>query len=355
MYSIAGVAIRGIAAVVPKGIERTENYEILTPEERTRFAKITGIEERRVANAAQCASDLCAFATEDLLKGLEWQKQDVGMMVLITQSPDYPVPATSIVLQNKLGLNQSCICFDVNLGCSAYPYGLAIVSGLMKSLGIKRALLLVGDVSTKSCAYTDKGSWPLFSDAGTATALELSDADAPMQFHLMNDGAGYGAIIVPSGYGASRVPITQELLEPVPQADGTTRHAMQLVLQGADIFNFAIREAPLSINTLLTTAGVPIGDVDYVVLHQANKLINDTVRMKIGAPKERALSTLKQYGNSSSASIPLTLCAHGGQLQDAPLVLLSGFGVGLSWGSALVKLPEKCFFSLNETDQAFGQ
>jgi 3-oxoacyl-[acyl-carrier-protein] synthase-3 len=355
MQTIAGVSIRGVSSRIPTGVVRSEDYEMLTPEERTRFARLTGIEERRFADKAQCASDFCAFAAEDVLAGLKWNKSDINLMVMVTQSPDYPIPATSIVMHGKMGMEKNCICFDVNLGCSAYPFGLAIVASMMKSLSIKRALLLVGDISTKSCPPSDKSSYPLFSDAGSATALELDETAEPMYFNLMSDGTGYEAIIIPSGGSASRVPVTVESMVPVEVEPGITRNSSSLILRGADIFNFAIREAPVSIAALLDDAGKAIKDVDFVVLHQANKLINDTIRMKIGASKESTLSTLKQYGNSSSASVPLTMSAYGDQLQKGPLMVFSGFGVGLSWGSALVRLPVDCFFSLGETNEVYGQ
>jgi 3-oxoacyl-[acyl-carrier-protein] synthase III len=353
MYAIDGVAIRGVASVVPRQVARTEDYDLLTPDERARFAKATGIQARHIANPQQCASDFCGFAVDDLLSGIRWSAADVGLMVLITQTGDYPVPATSIVLQNKLKLPQECICFDVNLGCSAYPYGLAIMSSMMKSLSIRRGLLLVGDVSSKVCAYTDKSSWPLFGDAGSATALELDAGTASSHFLLMNDGSGKDAIIVPAGGLAARVPTGTRQLELEKVEEGIVRNASNLVLKGSDIFTFAIQEVPKSINAILEFAGVDKAEIDYFVLHQANRLINETIRTKVGASRESFLYTLGEYGNTSSVSIPLTLSVHGEKLATAKRVLLSGFGVGLSWGSAVVLLPDSCYFSLTETDDAY--
>jgi len=353
MHAIDGVAIRGVASVVPRRVSRSEDYDLLSPEERARFAKATGIQSRHIANASQCASDFCAFATRDLLAGLAWRPDEVGLMVLITQTGDYPVPATSIVLQQKLGLPRNCICFDVNLGCSAYPYGLAIMAAMMKSLNIRRGLLLIGDISSKVCAYTDKSAWPLFGDAGSATALELAADAERIHFHLMNDGAGKDAIIIPSGGLASRVPVGAKELESEKVEEGIVRNAVNLVLKGSDIFSFAIKEVPASIKTVLEYAGIGREAVDYFVLHQANRLINETVRTKIGASRETFLYSLGEYGNTSSASIPLTLSVNREKLAGPKRILVSGFGVGLSWGSAVVSLPESCFFSLSETDDVY--
>lgn len=348
MYKLDGVAVRGVATVVPVTRARTVDYDVLSTDERARFAKATGIHERRIVAGGQCASDLCAFAVQDLLDGTGWPRDSIGLAILITQTGDYPVPATSIVLQHRLGLSRRCICFDINLGCSAYPYGLAIAASMMRSLGIARALLMIGDVSSKVCSTEDKSAWPLFGDAGSATALELADDAASMYFHLMNDGSGKDAIIVPAGGLAARLPITAALLEPREIDSGIKRNAANLILRGADIFSFAIQQVPPSIQDALASAGCDVSEVDFFVLHQANRMINETIRTKLGVPREKFLYSLGEYGNTSSVSIPLTLSLHGASLGGSRRVVLSGFGVGLSWGSAVVTLPAGCHYSLSE-------
>jgi 3-oxoacyl-[acyl-carrier-protein] synthase-3 len=203
---LTGVALRGICTAVPSGVARTADYTLLTEAERAKFAAGTGIEQRRVAAAGQYTSDLCIAAAGELLARLDWDKASVQALVMITQTGDHPVPATAIIVQHKLGLPTSCAAFDINLGCSSYPYGLAVLGSMMRTLGLRRALLLVGDVSTRLCSYNDKSSWPLFGDAGSATALELDAAAAPIHFDLNSDGAGKDAIIVEAGGLASRKP-----------------------------------------------------------------------------------------------------------------------------------------------------
>lgn len=338
-HPVPGVAIRAIASAVPARVARTTDYGYLSPEERVRFEKATGISERHIVEAGQCASDLCIAAAIRALEHLEWEPTSIGALVLITQTPDQPVPATSISLQHKLGLPQECLAFDVNLGCSSYPYGLAIISSMMRTLGIARTLLLVGDVSSLTCAEHDKSAWPLFGDAGSATALELDERAPLMFFDLMSDGAGKDAIIIPRGGLASRRPAGDGPVEQETDRDGVTRRPDQLILRGADIFGFAISKVPPSIKRVLDDAGVSAAQVDFLVLHQANKMINDAIARKTGFAADRLPSSLDRYGNTSSASIPVTLCANAqefsGKRND---VLLCGFGVGLSWGSALVSL-----------------
>ena len=351
---VSGVAIRAITSAVPTRVARTADYAYLSPEERARFQKATGIAERHIVEAGQCASDLCIAAATKVLGHIGWGPTSVGALVLITQTPDQPVPATSIGIQHKLGMAQDCLAFDINLGCSSYPFGLAIVSSMMKTLGIARALLLIGDVSSLICAMDDKGAWPLFGDAGSATALELDENAPPMFFDLMSDGAGKDAIIIPRGGLASRRPAGDGPVEQETDRDGVTRRPDQLILRGADIFGFAISKVPPSIKRVLGDADVSTEQVDFLVLHQANKMINDTIARKAGFGAERLPSSLERYGNTSSASIPVTLCANAqafsGKRND---VLLCGFGVGLSWGSALVSLSPGVVIPGIESDHVY--
>lgn len=353
-HPVRGVAIRAIASAVPTRIARTADYAYLSPEERVRFQKATGIAERHIVEAGQCASDLCVAAARRALEQLRWEPGSIGALVLITQTPDQPVPATSIGIQHKLGLPETCVAFDVNLGCSSYPYGLAIVSSAMRTLGIARALLLIGDVSSLTCAEHDKSSWPLFGDAGSATALELDEQAPPMFFDLMSDGAGKDAIIIPRGGLASRRPPGDGAVEAETDRDGVTRRPDQLILRGADIFGFAISKVPPSIQRAMGAAGVSAEQVDFLVLHQANKMINDTIARKTGFAGEKLPASLERYGNTSSASIPVTLCANASAFSGkSSSALLCGFGVGLSWGSVLVSLSPNTVIPGIESDHVY--
>ena len=325
----------------------------MSADEAERFSKSTGIRERRIVTGNQCASDLCAFAAHDLLEKLNWERADIGALILITQTADYPIPATAILLQHRLGLPNTCIAFDINLGCSAYPYGLLTVGALIKTAGIKRALLLIGDVSSKVCNFADKSAWPLFGDAGTATALELDDDAPPMTFDLMADGKGAQAIIVPGGGLAARQPVTAENLVPVADRNGMMRNAANLVLRGADIFSFAISKVAPSVKRALDAAQWSPDSVDKYVLHQANKMINDSVQKKIGAGETQVPTSIEKFGNTGSASVPLTVCHTRAAWTFPCRVLFSGFGVGLSWGSAATELGEGTVLSWVETDDVY--
>lgn len=344
-----------MAACVPVNRQTTADCPAFaSAEEAARFTSTIGISERRIARPGQCASDLCAFAAEALLEMLQWDRSTIGLLVMVTQSPDYGVPATGILLQHRLGLPTGTIAFDITLGCSAFPFGLAQVASTMRSLGIRRGLLLIGDLSSRGCNPADPSSYPLFGDAGSAIALELDDQAAAMRFHLNSDGSGGDAIIVRTCGLAGRHPISAASLEVRPGAgDGHPRSDLNTRLNGADIFSFSIQKAPASIRALLEMSNLKPADINYLVLHQANKMINDTVCRKAGFGPNQALNSLLLLGNTGSASIPVTICAAAQKIDLPSRVLACGFGVGLSWGSVILDLDADTKLTLIESDEIF--
>ncbi|MBU3694731.1 MAG: ketoacyl-ACP synthase III [Rhodocyclaceae bacterium] len=351
-----GVVIRGMAASLPRNRQTTAGCPAFSNEsEASRFATATGIRERRIAVAGQCASDLCGFSADALIEGLGWERSSIGMLVLVTQSGDFVVPATSILLQHRLGLSTRCMAYDINLGCSAFPYGMAQVASVMRALGVARGLLLIGDVSSRGCHPMDASSYPLFGDAGSAIALELDPDAAPMYFDLNSDGAGGAAICVRGSGPAGRYPVDiDSLLSRAPTAGGeNVGSELNTRLRGADIFSFSISEAPKCILRVLEKSGSTPADVDHLLLHQANRMINETVRRKSGFATGQTPGSLELYGNTGSASIPVTLCVNADQVRRPGRVLACGFGVGLSWGSVLFSLDAGVPLLLVETDEVF--
>ena len=337
--TLKNVSIRGITTVVPATISRVEDYSHMLPSEAKKFSQITGIIERRIVNSNQTSADLCYAAAEDILKTLDWRKEDIEVLILITQSGDYPIPATAIVLQDRLGLKRNTLAFDINLGCSSYPYGIAIIGSLLKSLNLSKGLLLIGDTSSKLCSINDKSTWPLFGDAGSATAIEISEeVDSTVFFDFNTDGSGKDAIIINSGGLGSRNPATKDNMHEQNIADGITKTAQHLQLKGADVFSFAIKEVPKSIGNCLSHAKISINEIDFIILHQANKMINDNIIRKIYASIEKVLHSLEKSGNTSSVSIPLTICFNKDKFDGNKKLLLSGFGIGLSWATCILDI-----------------
>jgi len=338
--AIRNVRYRGLASCVPKNVVSNLDCAEQIKSERQRLVRNIGIEKRRICYPWQCFSDLAVAAAEKLLADLNWAPEEVDALVVVTQSPDYLIPATAIIIQDRLKLKTSIPAFDINLGCSGYPYGLYILGSMMSSGHIKKGLVLIGD---KCASLKD----PLFSDCGTATALEY-DPDAPvMHFDLNSDGSGYRAIMLP--VGGHRRPTKFHHFIP-EQGESGARLPVDLVLDGTAVLNFSITQVPPAVRRLCEAGAVAIGDVDYFVFHQANRMINETIRKKLGLVAEKTPSTLADFGNTSSASIPLTMTQRiRGELVTMPRrLLLCGFGIGLSWAGCILETEGICMPELLE-------
>ncbi|MEA5123926.1 ketoacyl-ACP synthase III [Xanthomonas floridensis] len=342
--TLHNVRFAGMAACVPKRV--VSNLTDCRPQirsERERLVRNIGIETRRMSQPWQCFSDLAFDATEVLLEKLQWKREEIDALIVVTQSPDYPIPATAIILQDRLGLSHATVAFDVNLGCSAYPFGINLLGSMIAAGGVKKGLLLVGD---RSANLED----PIFSDSGTATALEFDQNAAPMYFDLNSDGSGYRAIILP--VGGQREPVAIQHLLPYRENEKDRWHqATDLQLDGTAVLSFSTQRVPPAVEKLIAYAGVSKDDIDYFVFHQANRMINETIRKKLGLAVEKVPSTLRDFGNTSGASLPLTMTARiNKELESGPKrVLLSGFGIGLSWGTCLVDIEGAVFPELIES------
>ncbi len=335
---VRNVSIKGISACVPKTSEENRDLSVFfTTEEADKFISTTGVERRRKAEDDICTSDLCQRAAEQLLEELHWEKDSVDCLIFVSQTPDYILPATSCILQDRLGLSEECYALDISLGCSGWVYGLSTLSSLLMSGTMKRGLLLAGDTTLKPASLCDKSVWPLFGDAGTATAVEFEDLADGFQFHFSTDGSGYDTIIIPEG--GYRKPVSLSSFDYEEQEEGISRNKLQTVLNGMDVFSFGISKAPQTVNKLMKTIGKESSDIDYFLFHQANKFMNEKIRKKLKLAETQVPYSLKDFGNTSSATIPLTMVT---QIQkDLMMRKLSmvgcGFGVGLSWGSVYFK------------------
>lgn len=336
LFSINNVSIKGISACVPKHTVSNYEHPTIGKEDIEKFIQTTGVENRRIASENVCTSDLCFEAAEKLLSDLNWNKEEIDILVFVSQTGDYLLPVTSALLQNRLGLSQNCLAFDIPLGCSGYIYGASVIAGLLNSSRLKKGLLLVGDTSSKWVSPTDKSTEPLFGDAGAATAFEYDENAAPFKFHLGTDGSGYKAIIIPDG--GSRSPINERSLTATEFAEGISRNNCQLALEGMDVFAFGISQAPKTVNELLKGYNIETSSVDYFIFHQANKMMNKMIAKKLKLPEEKVPYSLKDFGNTSSATIPLTIISElRSKLKQTNNFIFCGFGVGLSWGTMYVE------------------
>ncbi|MEO6883136.1 MAG: ketoacyl-ACP synthase III [Bacteroidia bacterium] len=335
--SVKNIKIAGIAACVPKNEESNLDYDWISLAERELLIKTTGIAKRRVALDGLCTSDMCYASANTLFQELNIDRSEIDIVIFVSQSPDYFLPATSIILQDRLQLPKTTMAFDMQLGCSGYVYGLSVISNLMNANKFRKGLLMVGDKSSFSQSKKDKSTYPIFGDAGTATLLEYNEKADQMDFNLQSDGSGYKAIIIPDG--GTRSPYNKDSETMVEIEKGIIRSRKNLVLDGLEVFNFSLREATPNINNLLKHIGKTTADFDYFLFHQANKLMNESIRKKLKIAPEKVPYSLTNYGNTSSASIPLTIVTElTEKIKNKKIsLLLSAFGVGLSWGSATLK------------------
>ncbi len=338
LFSVPDIKIVGVAACVPEDVYHNQNYDWVEERERNTLIKTIGVEQKRHAQKGTTTADLCFDASEKLLDLVSVDRNEIELVIFVSQSRDYIIPATAGLLQNRLGLSHSTIAFDIGLGCSGYVYGLSVIGSMMSTGRIKKALLLTGDISTLNTSYRDKSAFPLFGDAGTATLLEHQPGAKPMIFNLQTDGSGYDAIIIPDG-GIRNFASKETSFEYHKINEGIYRNGFNIALDGIKVFNFSLREVKRNVRDLMEYAQQSLDEVDYLVLHQANKLMNETIRKQLKQPEEKMPLSLREYGNTSSASIPLTMVTQIRESleQGKKQLLLSGFGVGLSWGSALME------------------
>lgn len=331
------VRMVGLSAAVPKNREDNQELSSLSDKAKQEIIAQVGIRFRHVAPSSITASDLCERAANQLLLDLDWNAQDVELLVFVSQTPDHLVPGSATQLQSKLGLSQSAMVIDVNQGCAGYVYGMSIISGLMKVYGLKKALLLVGDTITKMVSRQDNSIWPIFSDAGSATAFELDEVAPEMNFKLGSKGEDFKAIHIADG--GFRSPTTHDSLVAENIAEGIVRQKNQLSMNGQAVFTFGLSTVAKSISEMLAEQQRTADSFDYLVLHQANQLLNNSIVRKAGFKPEQAPSSLRDFGNTSCATVPVTLVSQlRKQLQNNRIsLLLSGFGVGLSWASVTLE------------------
>lgn len=345
---VKNVKLCGLSACVPKEVEENSSLTLFNDDEAEKFMYTTGIERRRIADANTTTADLCFHAAEKLIADLKWLKEEIDCLVFVTQTPDYILPATSCILQDRLCLSEECYAIDISLGCSGWIYGASVVTSLMQTGNFRKALLLVGDTTLKPCSVKDKSTWPLFGDAGTASAFEYSEGNDGFKFHLSTDGSGYNAIIIPEG--GYRIQFNTKSLEIGHIEDGIHRNKLQTILNGMDVFSFGISKGPETVNKLCEHFQIEKDQVDSFVFHQANLFMNEKIRKKLKLPIEKVPYSLKNFGNTSSATIPLTLVTErANELKSSRQnILACGFGVGLSWGSVYFQTDDIVCSSLIE-------
>ncbi len=336
---IKNVNIKGIAACVPDRVENNRDFPLLSRELIEKYIDQVGVVERHCAihDGSVCTSDLCYESAEKLLNELGWDRNEIGLLVFVSHSQDYKLPATACILQDRLHLPKETMAFDVPLGCSGWVYGLGIASNIISHGFIKKALLLCGNTQSVYASPLDKSTALLFGDAGSATALEYNPEAAPMYFHHTSDGSGYEAVIVPDG--GCRHPFNEHSADMEEFEEGIKRSRLHEKMDGMSVFSFAISSVPKSLKLLMEKSGYTVDEIDDLLLHQANKFICEKIRTKLKFSPEKTPYNIDRFGNTSGTTIPLLMVTELKEKLCAKemIHLGCGFGVGLSIGSVLFK------------------
>lgn len=336
------VGITALSACVPKNVIDNYHYGLdVWPEDEVRkVVDKVGVTERRFADENTCSSDLCYAAAEKLIADNNIDRSEIDLLVFVSQTPDYRMPATSILLQHRLGLSTSCIAFDVNMGCSGWLYGLIVVYSMMQRQGLRKALLLDGDTSSRVYSRKDRRTAFIFGDAGTAALIERNVQFGRSHFSLNSDGSRGDLIKIPGG-GYRHMSSIETVREKVVDEYGNIRSDEHGYMNGADVFNFVIVEIPKDIKRLFAETGEDIQQMDYYVFHQANNFINSYIAKKMKLSLEKVPSCIAKYGNTSSVSVPLTIVSElKNQMNGKRRLMLSAFGVGMTWATGLIPFVE---------------
>ena len=353
------VRVSGIAAGVPKNVIsnldlKSGDGSISSEYSSEDFVKLTGVEERRVSDVLT-TSDLAFAAAERLIADLAWNKDEIDALIFVSQTPDYVLSATACILQDRLGLSKECYATDMSLGCSGWVYGLSEVVSLMACGGFRKALLMVGDAKKRVSTPGWKAKDPLLGSAGAATALEYVQGAGGFKFHFGTDGSGYDAIITPDG--GSRNPVNPENSFKFEEIEGKPYHRLMTRMKGMDVFSFGITTAPKSVKKLAEKYGFDYLSYDYFLFHQANMKMNNMIAKKLKLDPAKVPSCMRHFGNTSSASIPLTLVTQlKGKVEDKPTKFLCcGFGVGLSWGTVAFETDKLVVSDLVEVEDSVAE
>lgn len=332
------VGIKAVAACVPKKIrENSQLKDLLGSEELEKVLQNIGIREMRHVSKNTTPSDLCCAAAEKLFIDNNLSRDNIDILLFLSQNGDFKIPATSPSLQDRLGLPTTTACLDLTLACSGYIYALSTAYAYASIPGVNNVLLLVGETFSQIVSEKDKVNAPLYGDAGTATLISKGDFGSSL-FQLYSDGSGVDAIKIEAG--GARCPATSETLVSKVREDGNIRSGHHVYMDGLEVFNFTLKVVPKSVKDALLETGENVDTVDFFVFHQANRFMIDFFVKKLKIPTDKVPISLDTFGNVSSATIPLTLVTRlkNELLGTNKKMLMSGFGAGLSWGTAVIQM-----------------
>lgn len=338
----ANKKITGILAVVPANersfLDDMANFNF--PIGRSmKLKEVMGYDKHRLVDGPVCVSDLAVFGMEHLFSTGVVQRDEIDALVLVTQSPDYFMPATSHVIQGRLGLHDDVFCVDINQGCAGFIVGLIEGFMLLEQPAIRKVVLINADVISRKVSARDRNSFPLIGDGAAITILEHGDSVPPIVASLKMDGSRHQALMIPAG--GFRQPSNAATAIMAEDDDGNFRAPDHLVMDGTAVFNFVMSEIPIMIDSLLKSAGRDIDSIDTFLFHQPNRFMLQKLADKLHVPLEKMPSdVVEHFGNSSGVTIPMAITHNLRErlLLGGMRACLGGFGVGLTWGGMLMTL-----------------
>lgn len=347
-----GISIGGISCAVPDNRVTVESFEAVFGKEiPQKFTTGTGIKAMYKALPEQTASDLATAAAENLFRNTGIDRNEIGLMVLVTQSPDYRRPSSASVVQKRLKLPIDCACMEINLGCSGFVYGLQAASNMMAASDTKYGLLLMGETASKLVDPLDKSIVMMYGDAGAAILLQRNK-EAQITTLLRSDGERFRSIILPAGGFRDMNPPHDRFV----CNDDIERSLYDIYMDGTSVFSFSISDVPKAIQDYLERTKTTTDDYDLFVFHQANQFIIKQISKKLKLPKEKVPISLDEYGNTGGISIPITLCANfGNHSSDSFRVFMAGFGIGLSWGVTSTDIDTSCIYPIIKTQDYYKE
>ena len=335
--------IQSITCYLPsRMLDNTELVEQFPHWTKEKIVRKLGIESRPIAAEGETATDMAVIAAESLLENGSCEHEEIDFVLFCTQSPDYFLPTSACIIHERLGLPKACGALDFNLGCSGYIYGLSLAKGLIETGAAKKVLLLTSETYSRYINADDRASRPLFGDGAAATLVSLAKAtkEEPIgPFVFGTDGSGADLLIVPAG--GHRLPSSEETAIEQPDGKGSVRSLNQLKMHGPGIFSFAVDRVPPMVDELLQKSGKNREEIGSYIFHQANKYMLDRLQELCNLKGTNFFNNVIHRGNTVSSSIPIAMVDawQSGMLKPNEWVMLVGFGVGLSWGATLVKLP----------------
>ena len=344
--------ISGILSVVPshtvKFLDEIDNYGF-SREKCLNLQEVMGFKERRIVEGNECGSDLALFGLEYLIAHEKLKKDEIGALILITQTPDHFMPPTSSILHGKFGLGEEVLCFDINQGCTGYLYGLLQSFMLLESSLKGKVVLLNCDTLSRRACPQDRNIYPVIGDAGTITIVENTDDKNEISLNIKTDGTRSHWLIIPAG--GFRMPSSEKTREVKTLPDGNRRSDDDFYMNGAGIFTFTMTDVPAEMKEFFQSTSMKMEEIDYFMFHQPNRFMLDKLAKKAQIPKEKMPSNVvEKFGNSSSASIPVAICHNISQiiLKKKLNICMVGFGVGLSWGTLTMSVGPLDFCELIE-------